>query len=125
MLWRWCSSGDRPAAAAARDLGIGESTPVNWVRQARIDRGDRCGLTTSERTELVELRRENARLPMVRELLKGATAFAVLELGHRPATAGPPTTMGGPTRLRARSKPSQPAVRICARFAATTLSNAG
>ena len=88
MGWRWCSSGDRPAAAVARDLGVGEGTLGNWVRQARIDRGDRCGLTTSERTELVELRRENAKLPVVRELLKGATAFAVLELGHRPANAG-------------------------------------
>ena len=29
--------GDRPAAAVARDLGIGEGTPVNWVRQARAE----------------------------------------------------------------------------------------
>ncbi len=74
--------GDRPAAAVARDLGIGEGTPANWVRQARVDRGERPGLTTSERSELVELRRENARLWMERELLKGATAFQVLELGQ-------------------------------------------
>ncbi len=45
--------GDRPVAAVARDLGIGEGTPVNWVRQSRIDRGGRCGLTRSELTELV------------------------------------------------------------------------
>ncbi len=82
MLWGWCSSGDRPAAAVARDLGFGEGTPVNWVRQSRIDRGERPGLTTSERTELVELRCENARLWMECELLKGATAFQVLESGQ-------------------------------------------
>ena len=52
--------GDGPAAAVARDLGIGEGTLGNWVRQARVDRGERPGLTTGERTELAQLRRENA-----------------------------------------------------------------
>ena len=82
MLWRWFSSGNRPVAAVARDLGIGEGTPAKWVRQARIDRGDRPGLTTSERGELSWLRRDNAKLRMEREMLKDATAFAVLELGQ-------------------------------------------
>ncbi|MGE0732707.1 MAG: transposase [Acidimicrobiia bacterium] len=53
----------------ARRLGIGEGTLGNWVRQARIDRGERAGLTTSEKAELAELRRENARLRMERDLL--------------------------------------------------------
>jgi transposase len=53
----------------AERLGIGEGTLGSWVRQARIDRGERAGMTTSERTELVELRRENARLRMERDLL--------------------------------------------------------
>ena len=52
--------GNRPIAAVARDLGIGEGTLGKWVRQARIDRGDRPGLTTSERGELSRLRRDNA-----------------------------------------------------------------
>jgi transposase-like protein len=63
-------------------LGIGEGTLGNWVRQARIDRGERAGLTTSERSELAELRRENARLRMERDLLKRATAFWVKESGQ-------------------------------------------
>ncbi len=54
----------------------------NWVRQARIDRGERAGVSTSERQELVELRRENARLRMERDLLKRATAFWVKESGQ-------------------------------------------
>ncbi len=66
----------------ARSLGVGEGTLGNWVRQARVDRGDRAGVTTSERTELVELRRENARLRMERDLLKRATAFWVKESGQ-------------------------------------------
>ena len=63
-------------------LGIGEGTLGNWVRQARIDRGERAGVSSSERQELVELRRENARLRMERDLLKRATAFWVKESGQ-------------------------------------------
>ena len=66
----------------AERLGIGEGTLGNWVRQARVDRGERAGMTTSERTELAELRRENARLRMERDLLKRATAFWVKESGQ-------------------------------------------
>ncbi len=66
----------------ARSLGVGEGTLGNWVRQARVDRGERAGLTTSERTELAELRKENARLRMERDLLKRATAFWVKESGQ-------------------------------------------
>ena len=51
----------RPIAQVARDLGVGDSTLGNWVRQDQIDRGEREGLTSDERAELSELRRENAR----------------------------------------------------------------
>lgn len=63
-------------------LGIGEGTLGNWVRQERTDRGERAGMTTSERAELAELRKENARLRMERDLLKRATAFWVKESGQ-------------------------------------------
>ncbi len=63
-------------------LGIGDGTLGNWVRQERTDRGDRTGMTTSERAELAELRKENARLRMERDLLKRATAFWVKESGQ-------------------------------------------
>ena len=66
----------------ANALGIGDGTLGNWVKQARIDRGEKQGLTTSERQELSELRRENARLRMERDLLKRATAFWVKESGQ-------------------------------------------
>ena len=74
--------GDRSIASVARDLGIGETNLGNWVRQTRIDRGDKPGLSTEERAELARLRRENARLRMERELLKRATAFWVKESGQ-------------------------------------------
>ena len=39
-------------AQAARDLGIGETNRGNWVRQARIDRGEKPGWATEERAEM-------------------------------------------------------------------------
>lgn len=72
----------RTIVDVARSLGIGEGALGNWVRQARIDGGERAGVTTSERAELAELRRENARLRMERDLLKRATAFWVKESGQ-------------------------------------------
>ena len=72
----------RTIASVARSLGIGESNLGNWVRQARIDRGEREGLTSGERAELARRGRENALLRMERDLLKGATAFWVKESGQ-------------------------------------------
>ena len=73
---------ERTIADVARSLGIVESNLGNLVKQARIDRGERDGLTTEERAELTRLRRENAQLRMERELLKRATAFWVKESGQ-------------------------------------------
>lgn len=70
---------DRTIADVARSLGLVEQTLGNWVRQERIDRGDKPGTTTDEHAELVRLRRENAQLKMERDLLKRATAFWVKE----------------------------------------------
>ena len=72
-------SSDKPIAQVANELGIYDSSLGNWVRQDRVDRGEREGLTSDERGELSELRRENARLRMERELLKRAVAFWVTE----------------------------------------------
>ena len=73
---------DRTVVDVAGSLGVGEGTLGNWVRQARIDRGERAGVSTSKREELVKLRRENAQLRMERDLLKRATAFWVKESGQ-------------------------------------------
>jgi len=73
---------ERRIVDVAEALGIGDGTLGNWVRQARIDRGEREGLTTEEKTELTRLRKENARLRMERDLLKRATAFWVKESGQ-------------------------------------------
>jgi transposase len=65
----------------ARELGLGETALRRWVEQAEIDagRGPSGALTTGEREELGQLRRENQRLRMEREILKKATAFFARE----------------------------------------------
>ena len=73
------NSSDKSIAQVARELGIYDSTLGNWVKQDEINRGVRDGVSTSEREEVTELRRENARLRMERELLKRAVAFWVRE----------------------------------------------
>ena len=71
----------QPIAQAARDLGIWESSLTNWVKQAKVDRGagPPGALTSEERTELTQLRREVRTLRMEREILKNAAAFFVKE----------------------------------------------
>ncbi len=66
-------------SSVARDLDLTETAVRAWVRQADVDDGHREGLTTSEREELAQLRRENRRLTQDVEILKRATAFFAKE----------------------------------------------
>jgi transposase len=63
----------------AKDLGISLETLRSWVKQAKIDAGEKAGLTSEERVELAKLRRENRTLRMERDLLKKAAAFFARE----------------------------------------------
>lgn len=72
----------RKIVDVAEAIGVGDGTLGNWVRLERIERGTRAGLTKDDRAEIVELRKENARLRMERDLLKRATAFWVKESGQ-------------------------------------------
>jgi transposase len=69
----------RTIADVARELGVVEQTLGNWVRQERVDRGERDGTPTELREENTRLRRELKRVEMERDLLKKATAFWVKE----------------------------------------------
>jgi transposase len=76
----------RPIAHVAKDLGIHKEALRGWVRQAEADTGERGGrLSTAEREELRQLRRENAELRRANEILKAASAFFAAEL-DRPRT---------------------------------------
>jgi transposase len=76
-----CRAGDRTVAQVAKDFDLTETAVREWVKQAERDEGTRVdgGLTSSEREELVELRRENRRLQQDVEILKRATAFFAKE----------------------------------------------
>jgi transposase-like protein len=69
----------RSIAEVARATGVNPGTLGNWVSQERVERGERVGLTVDERSELAELRAENAQLRMERDLLKRSLAFWVRE----------------------------------------------
>jgi transposase len=64
------SSPKRSIRRLAYELGIGDQTLRNWIRQAEFDHGEREGLTTEEHEELRRLRKENKILREVREILK-------------------------------------------------------
>lgn len=74
-------SSNKTVAEVARDLDLSASSLGNWVKQAEIDAG--CGpvgaLTTEERAELSQLRKENRILKEEREILKKAAAFFAKE----------------------------------------------
>jgi transposase-like protein len=69
----------RSVADVAKELGVVEQTLGNWVRQERIDRGEKEGTTSDVRAENARLSRENKQLRLERDLLKKATAFWVKE----------------------------------------------
>jgi transposase len=74
-------NGDRlqPVAKVAEDLGISDSCLRNWLAQAAIDAGERPGLSSDERKELVELRRRTRVLEMENEILRRASAYFARE----------------------------------------------
>ena len=69
----------RSIADVARSIGVIEGTLGNWVAKARKEREQGSSLTTDERAELAELRRETSQLRMERDLLKRSLAFWVKE----------------------------------------------
>src|SRR5690349_17075862 len=70
---------ERPIARIAKDLGISESCLRRWMDQADVDEGAKGGLLTSERTEVVRLRREVRVKDMEIEILMRASAFFARE----------------------------------------------
>jgi transposase-like protein len=73
-------AGHTPLAKLAKDLRISESCLRNWMAQADADDyGSATRLTSAEKKELAELRREKRRLELENEILKRAAAFFARE----------------------------------------------
>ena len=71
----------RPIAHVARDLGIDPETLRKYVRRTEADEGKRKDLLSSqEREEIKQLRREVAHLRRANEILKAASVFFAGEL---------------------------------------------
>jgi transposase len=70
----------KTVAEVARDLDLTASTLATWVKHARADRTKgKTGLTTEERAELTQLRKQVRELQMERDILKKAAAFFAKE----------------------------------------------
>lgn len=68
-----------PVARVARDLGVSESCLRRWREVDDVDAGRKEGLSSTEKAELVELRRRNRVLEMELEILKRASAYFARE----------------------------------------------
>ena len=75
----------RKVLELSREFELAAQTIRNWVHQSDVDEGRReDGLTTAERQELLQLRRENRQLKEEREILKKAAAWFARETNSVP-----------------------------------------
>lgn len=81
-----CPRGDRTIGQVSDDFDLTETAVREWIKPAELDTGTRSdGLTSDEKAELTQLRRENRRLREDVDILKRATAARPQT--HRPADA--------------------------------------
>jgi len=76
-----CGQEGRTPHSVARELGLTPTAVRAWVQQAKVDGGGggTGTLTTQEREELSQLRREVRTLRQERDILRKATAFFAKE----------------------------------------------
>ena len=66
------SSPEKAIPQIAQELGVSDNALRTWVKQAKIDQGEREGFTTEEKEELRRLRTEVKVLRQEREILRKA-----------------------------------------------------
>ena len=73
--------GGKTIAEVTKQFDLTETALREWVKRAQADagKGPPTALTSSERAELVELRKRLKRAEMERDILKKATAFFAKE----------------------------------------------
>ena len=67
---RWAAT-----VSIATKIGCTPETLRSWIKRVEIDSGQRAGLTSSDRTRIKELERENKELRQTNEILRLASAF--------------------------------------------------
>jgi len=68
------------AGSVARDLNLTETAVRSWAKQADLDSGRRSdGLTSEQRSEMAQLRKELREAREERDILKRAVAFFARE----------------------------------------------
>jgi transposase len=70
---------DRPVAQLAAELGISESGLRRWAAQDDVDTGRVDRVSSDERSELAQLRRDKRRLEVENEILRRAAAYFARE----------------------------------------------
>jgi transposase len=79
----------RSAASLAKEFGPSAWTVALWAKQDARDAGKGDGgLTSAERAELAQLRRENRRLKEERDILSKAAAWFATENGTSKRSSG-------------------------------------
>ncbi len=75
----------RSVAAVSREFDVSRQTIMNWLKQDDADLGRRDDvLSSDERKELAQLRRENKRLKLEQEILSKAAAWFARETNAIP-----------------------------------------
>lgn len=74
----------RSFSSLQSEFGVTSETIRMWAKQAEIDAGQRNGLTTDDKTELIRLRREVAELREEKEILKKFAAWSAQESNWNP-----------------------------------------
>ena len=64
-------------------VGVNPDTLRGWIKQSRIDRGERSGVSTGEAGRVRELERELRELKRADEILLAASSFFARELDPR------------------------------------------
>ena len=67
--------GDLTVPEVAADFDVSEESVRRWVKQSDVDDGIIAGQTSSEQSELVQVRRKMRRLEMENEILRRAAAY--------------------------------------------------
>jgi transposase len=77
----------RSVGVVAAEIGVSEATVYRWRAQDRVDRGERSGLSSVERSELAQARRRIRELETELAITKKASAlFAESEVRPKGST---------------------------------------